>query len=743
MPPQPFPLARTGARAVLALSLAVLGCSAPAQVAGAPKVASEAPLPIVDVRDEDFATGLHRILRDGSRAPERAGLLVGVVRRQLAHAAARFSAGDDHRAMNSVIGAFYLLRAGEGRSEMIDASGHLALKEAIEHVSRRGDEGRSLSLMRMRLATLPAGSPEKIELEQHLSALEIWMKDTRTGELMVRLGAEKTAAVHRALLDPSEKAQNDAAQAVVDWIARAIALNLAFQRTGARPSRGEVIEASSALESGGTTLAALFLRHGDARGAIAQIDRSGARPVVDESLYTRLRGAAVNDTARDWQALAAMLLHQQSQPRDPDTSIDAELLTAAIWGAALEAHRRDPSHFQTALLVAHMLLKLGMTEAAPLVLSDALGPSPNPAEVDTAMDLLLVALSTESDHQDLDTARRTFRAAEPLLGLADRVSQKARSDSIAPEIRFLMATLEARSGRLDSARPLLAAALRDKPSAAGYTMLALIERQAGNSAGALLQIDRALTAPDARLALLDLTEAQMLAFEIHRDAGDNRAKPALDAALQAVLAARQQYTDAPVRARAERQLARVLDAYGDAKGAARALDRALKLAADSRSLLGETMLDAVGRALVRRDLSAARSALKQGIDGDASPDDLIYGGLWVMLLERELAAGTDGTAERALRASGTRASWAAKLVAWATGKLSDADLGTSAQSLSQRVEADFYTAMAKKVAGDPAAAERLRAVSNSPVLDLLEVHLAREMLAPPLRSDVPRGLAIP
>jgi tetratricopeptide (TPR) repeat protein len=384
-----------------------------------------------------------------------------------------------------------------------------------------------------------------------------------------------------------------------------------------------------------------------------------------------------------------------------------------------------------------------MPEAAPLVVSDALGPSPSPEEMTAAMDLLLVALSTEADHEDLEAARATFRAADGLLAAADRAAQKGRIEPIAAEVRAMMATLEARSGSLQNARPLLESALREKPSVAGYTMLALIERQTGNAAAAIAHIDRALAAPDARFALLDLAEAQMLAFEVHRDAGDSRAKAALDAALQAVLAARQAQADASARARAERQLARILDAYGEAKAAARALDRALKLAAQSRSLLGETMLDAVGRALVRRDLAAARSALKQGLEGDANPDDLIYGGLWVMLLERELGAATDGTAERALRASGNRPSWSAKLVAWANGKLSDADLGTSAQSLAQRVEADFYTAMARKVAGDPGAAERLRAVSKSPVLDLLEVHLAREMVAPSLRADVPRGLPIP
>ena len=59
------------------------------------------------------------------------------------------------------------------------------------------------------------------------------------------------------------------------------------------------------------------------------------------------------------------------------------------------------------------------------------------------------------------------------------------------------------------------------------------------------------------------------------------------------------------------------------------------------------------------------------------------------------------------------------------------------------MEAQFYTAMARKAAGDAAADERLRAVSKSPVIDLLEVQLAREMLAPELRLDVPRNASLP
>ncbi|NUQ76959.1 MAG: hypothetical protein HUU21_25780, partial [Polyangiaceae bacterium] len=162
-----------------------------------------------------------------------------------------------------------------------------------------------------------------------------------------------------------------------------------------------------------------------------------------------------------------------------------------------------------------------------------------------------------------------------------------------------------------------------------------------------------------------------------------------------------------------------------------------------RPLLGATVLDAVGSAFVRRDVTAARAALKHGLEGELGEDELVYAGLWLMFLERDLKVPTDGTAERALRAASDRGSWVGKLAAWAAGKLSDAELATAAQSTPQRVEAAFYMAVAKKVAGDPGAEAKLREVAKSPVIDLLEVHIAREMLAPRWRAEPPGGVKLP
>jgi tetratricopeptide (TPR) repeat protein len=684
------------------------------------------------------------VLRDGKPSPERLGLLVGVVRRQLAHAAQRFAAGHEARGAESVIGALYLVRAGEGRAEMVDAAGEKALAGAIDRVSSRGDEGRAEAMMRMRASFLNPASPERRAIEEHLTALEQWKHDTRTGGPMRKLGADERAAVSRALVDPSDQALEGAVRAVNAWIARAIEYNIAFRQSGQRPEREEAIEASRALESGGATMAALFLRHGDARGAIEALDQTGARRVILPALYQRIHDAAHNDTLRDWKALAAVFAQREpDESQDGETDIDPQLLSAGLWGTALEAYRRDPQSFDVGLLLSRSLLRFGMPEAAPLVLAEGLGPRATPATMSAALDLVLAAVGDSARLDDLDAARRTFKAASVVIEQAGRPELKGRVEPSAARARFVMAGIEVRAGNLADARSLLDRAVADEPSASGFTTLALVERQAGDAAAALAHVERALSAPDAKVAVLDVADAHLLAFELLRDAGrTDRAKASLDAALTAALAARQDRTHAPVRARAERILGRVLEGYGDGKGASRAFERALAAAGADRPTLGAAMLDAVGRALVRRDLAAARAALKRGIEGDVSEEDLVYGGLWVSLLERETKATSDGTVERALRA-GAKSAWTSKLTAWANGKLSDADLSTAAQSASQRVEAAFYTAMARKVAGDPSAEQRLKQVAGAPVVDLLEVQLARDLTAPRVRADLPGGVQLP
>ena len=83
-----------------------------------------------------------------------------------------------------------------------------------------------------------------------------------------------------------------------------------------------------------------------------------------------------------------------------------------------------------------------------------------------------------------------------------------------------------------------------------------------------------------------------------------------------------------------------------------------------------------------------------------------------------------------------------RLSGWALGKTSDAALLASAQTASNKVEANFYVAMKKRAGGTPDDAA-LKAISLAPVLDLLEVDLARELSLPALRVALPKGVTVP
>lgn len=733
---------------VLALSLMTTSCAGPSTASGPrPAVPSEATKAAVEVSDAQFAASLHRLLRDGTPTPERTALLAGVVKRQLAHAEHRFAAGNDAAGTDSVLGALALLRTGEGRREMLDAFGDRALASALVRVSQRGDEGRTFGLLRLRATALPAGTPARVDVDQHLAALTQWMSETRTGGPMRQLGAAERAAVGRALVEPSEEALAAATDLIGSFVDRAIQYNSAFQRTGRRPEREEAIEAARALQSGGTTMAALYLRQGDAKRALEAIDRTGARRVLLPALYERIRLAATDDGARDWQMLARVFEQSAASAENesdaPETDVDPTVMAAALWGASLESYRRAPSDVETGLRLARSLARLGLSDAAPLVVADGLGSQPDPAALSAAMDVVVTALGNGAEADEIGAARRTFAASAAILAAADRPDARGHVEPSAARARLVMASFELREGNLASARPLLAAAITAEPTVTGYTLLALVERQAGDGPAALAHVASALSAPDAASAPLDIAEAHALGFELRREAGAGAtAKSDLDAALVAALAARQQPGDAASHARAERLLGRVLDDYGDRKGAARALDRAITAAGEDRPALGAAMLNAVARALVQKDLPAARAAVRRGIDGGGPEDDLIYAGLWLQLLEREQHQPDDGTVERALRST-SRTSWTSKLAAWATDKLSDAELERAAVSAAQRVELEFYLAMSKKIAGDPAADERLRAIARSPIIDLLEVQIARELFTPRVRIEVPPGVALP
>jgi cellulose synthase operon protein C len=193
----------------------------------------------------------------------------------------------------------------------------------------------------------------------------------------------------------------------------------------------------------------------------------------------------------------------------------------------------------------------------------------------------------------------------------------------------------------------------------------------------------------------------------------------------------------------ERLLARVLEQYGDHAAIRRATQRAYDAASGDTRQLAATVLDAARRALTRSDLQGARAAAQRAIEASLGSDEIVYVALWLQLLERKFNAPSDGTVEEAYASIDDSSRWPTKLRAWARRRISNADLIAAARDASERTEAAFYIAMSDHVSGKSEASNQLKLVAGSPAIDLMEVGIARDLLATPRKYTPPPNVAIP
>lgn len=735
------------AAAAVALALAAAGCG-PSTRGGPRAPASAAPGPInpVAVDDASFAPSTYRILVSGDRDPKRLDLLVGVVRRQMLRADERFRSGNSAAGLDALVGAFYLVRAGELSPAMLTGSAP-ALSAGAGEVARVGNEGRALAFYGMLRSVLPAGTDQR-EVDAHLAALDTWRTSTRSSGRMQAAGAVERAAVDRALVDPTSKALDQARDATVAWIKLALSKNSEDAPVRTMFERDEAIETYRALRAGGATLVALFLRHGDPAGAIDAVDKADLGRLLPPALRDRLERAAQDDDPAAWDDLFH-LFSSADLSSQPETGLDQTLAKAASWGTALSLFRSQPGSPHSAAPLAEQLLDYGMAEVAPVVVASALGDHPSVQDLAWGMSLTLRAVVSEDQAGQHDAARRAFDAAQPIVKLAESKEYAGRIRPGAGRLHYVMGALEAESGDLDRAKPQIEAAVRTEPSIEAYTLLAQIDRQQGADDKALASLGEVVALARRTADSAAEGEALLTSFEILR--GEDKmadAKKALDAALERALDARQLARTSPAQAAAERLLARVLEHYGDERGAQRATDRAFDASRSDQRQLAATVLDAARRALVQSDLSAGRKAVRRAVDADLDDEDLVYAALWLKLLEVKQHIAGDGETQEAFDAVDDSSGWPAKLKAWAGGKLTDAELLAQAHNFVQHTEALFYTAMLRAVAGDIAGAKpMLEQVAKSPAIELVEVAIAREMLVrqakPTPGLELPKNVQIP
>jgi len=341
----------------------------------------------------------------------------------------------------------------------------------------------------------------------------------------------------------------------------------------------------------------------------------------------------------------------------------------------------------------------------------------------------------EDELEQLSSARHTFENAKPILELAENKANLGKVSPSSARLRYVMGALETRHGELVCALPLVQAAARVEPSLESLMTLSAIQRQRDQNA-ALTALGQAVELAKAANDPLAETDALNVKFEVYRDHGDaEHAAKTLDAALsRAVDAQKNARSGGATLARSERLLARILEHYDDQPATRRATERAYQASSSDPRQLTATVLDAARRALTHGDLSAARRAAQRAVAAGLGSEDLVYVALWLQLVEKKLNVPSDGTVEEAYAGVDENSGWPARLRAWARGKLSDKDLESSARSTAEHTEATFYVAMLKLQGGADSSKE-LERVAQSPAIDLVEVTIARDLLA--MRSKAP------
>ncbi|WP_394843309.1 hypothetical protein LZC95_40450 [Pendulispora brunnea] len=709
---------------LLALSGSLLGCAGSGEGARSPYGATA---PDVAVSDDAFAGAVRDLLSSAPGSKERSQRLAGVEARQMARAAARFRNHTPNRGVAALTGGLYLARTGELTKDIFGQKGKEALAFGAKEYATRGDEGRAQALYNL---LFPLSSDqEKKDIQSHLDALNAWIRDGKQKYGPVRNAHElQSIATARRLLEPNDAALQDASNRTVQWVQAGLALRNSLRDKRIPSTREEGIEAFGALQTGGRTLAAIHLLACDAQGALAAIDRAGARELVRPDLLLALERAGERPDSLRWLDVLRALRPPSSRDSQEEEAMfeDHELFRAASWAVSIEAYRLDPSLPEAAGAVAAGLQEYGMAEASPAVLVAAAKAHPDARTIGGALSIVMHAMELEVSGEDVAAARRAFKASGPLLALADQ--SKARTEPSSGQVRGLMGELELREGRVAEARELLKAASQDR-SGGVLATLARIERFDGQLPAASAHLKESLAAPDVARDPALKGEIQLMLGDIAAEQGNSAAARASYTDALKELARARTRGEPEERARVERVLARVLDRFGAGQPASKALERAYDNAPRDKQQVSATLGQMVGRALVHSDLPKARDGLRRAIQADLEQEDIVYLALWVRLLERQLKVQPDGTEEKVFSSILDDGRWIGRLAAFGGGRIKADELIASAKTPAQKTEALFYAAMDRRITGDQRGAEAtLRQVLKTGGIDLMEVALTRDLL---------------
>lgn len=721
----------------------------------APAVPQSAPVidSVPTLSEEQFAPAVAKLLLANGPAEDRTTQIAAVVQYQLGRAAGYFARNLDAQGVNAVVGALFLARAGELHPKTLYNYAAVLL-EAADVVSKTGDEGRARALYELAIESEPSNPALRSRAKGHLQALYRWEQTTHRDGSMQAAHARRLAAVKRAMLKREASAIKAAHEAIREWVDVAIEFERLEEPPRSSFELDERIAASIAVRTAAQCLAALYLRDGDADGAIHALRDEGLE--VAQPLQEALQSAAEGNI-EGWMGWYQEFQGELEHP----FHFDRDIARAAQWGTAVSIVRLgaigERRSTMAALPVSNLLVELGMPDVVPLVIQALDDGRPAAIDVQRETDAKQVGLAfiyrslLQLDAaDDLPLARRVFANAKPLLD-----GYTGSKDQRPAPVHFyeLMGTLEARAGDLDRAFPLLSLSAKLRPSVDTFRLLSAIERQKGNLPAALDWANQLLELSNKERLPLATSQALLLAHEILLQQNDKvKAEKTLERALQHLLELRRQSGPSGTAATTERYLAQVLERYGELEAARRASERARLASANDTTQLGDVLLDESRRALTFSDLARGRLALRHAIDAQIGDSALIYATLWQQLLELRVRAVSDGTVEEALSRVGSGNRWVAELRQWALGTLSDAQLYERATSLSEKVEAQFYTAIRRQFQSPnavltPLQAPEIQAVAQSSAIELIEVRIARDLSTPGPASGqfpaLPSGVVLP
>ena len=696
---------------------------------------------------------MRNLLLTDPTSSDRLARLSAVESRVMPRVWVAFKMRSDDRALAMLSGGLLLINPGELKADTLGREGVPAIREAAHELATRGDEGGARGAYEILLKL--GSAEEKAEAERHLAAIADWTRDgLAAAGPVAKAGILQRVAVRRFLIEPTEAAATAAMTRTIEWIQSALTLRNDYATTHAPPAREDAAEAFRAFRNGPISIAAIAMRSGDAAGALDAIKKSGAAQLAPSGLLEVLHRLAAMKTGSDTdvqvELLRAFVTAVSTPPAPDEPAVDARedenLLRAAIFRVAADAYRRDPTRPEVAGTLAAALQRFDFIDASPTVLVASVLAMPEPRVVGSALGVTAQGIVTSAEAGDIESARRTYEEAAPILKVADALATRSELRPSAARLRALMGEMEMREGRLDSAEALFKESVDAEKSGVVMLSLARIKAHRGKNEDAAELLRAAVVADDSTRDAVLRGEVLLVSSDVAMQLGDAAAAKTLATlALQTVAAARQNARTSD-KARVERTLARVLDRFNEKKRAHSALERAFQAAPRDREQVGATVGQMVSRAVVQDDLTAAHDGLLRALAADISAEDALYFALWVRYLEEYLQKPTDGKADRVFAAIHDDGRWSGRLAAFGAHKISGDDLIASAKTPAQKTEALFYAALRKRTAREGAeSVELLKQVMASDGLDMMELGMARELLAGKAMFDggLPRGASVP